>query len=169
MHRKVTVRQLCDDLEVTVRIFTLSLVPRKSYGGLKASLWWPYGDFVVAGTTVRGPYNRRTAASRAPWGHITVFWSRESYDHRQVAVTFVTTSTAARKTLRFLRITVTNRRPQIPTATVRRQHGMWPRHNLKVWLVRFHKQADKFKLWRSVLHCWISPGASRMYETNVDQ
>ena len=100
-------------------VFLLSLVPRKSYGGLTASLRRPhgaltaplrrpYGELVVAATTVRVLYGRLPVSLRLPHG----CWSHESYDRRKGTVTFVTTATAARKTLWFLQITCTNRRLQ---------------------------------------------------------
>ena len=117
-HRKVAYGRLA----MAVRwhaVFTLSWVPRKSYGGLTASLRRPHGALTAAvRQTCNSHKNREVAARsppvslRSPYG----FWSHESYDRRAFAVTFVTTTTAARKTLRFLKITLKSRRPQNRTA-----------------------------------------------------
>ena len=77
-----------------------------------------YGELVAAATTVRVPYSHLPVSLQSP----CVFLSHESYDHCVVAITFVTTTTTACKTLRFLEITFTNRSPHNNTATVWRQY-----------------------------------------------
>ena len=62
-------------------------------GGLTAPLQWQYGKLVVAAKNVRVPYVRLPVSFH------------ESYGRRAVAVTFVTTTTVARKILQFLKIT----------------------------------------------------------------
>ena len=99
-HRKVIVRLPYGRLAMAVRwhtVFTLSWVPGESYGGLTASLRRPYGKLVIAVRTVRSPYGTLPVSLRSPYG----FWFHESYDRRAVAVTFGTTTTVGRKTLRF--------------------------------------------------------------------
>ena len=48
-------------------VFTLSWVPRKSYGVLTAPLRRPYGKLVVAATTVRSPHGPLPASLRSPF------------------------------------------------------------------------------------------------------
>ena len=96
-------------------VLTLFWVPRKSYGGLTAAMWWSHGALTAAvrrtcATIVRVVYVRLAVSLRSPHG----FWSHESYDRNAVAVTFVTTTTASRKTLRFLKETVDRRTIQRP-------------------------------------------------------
>ena len=74
---------------------------RRPSGGLTAPLRWPYGKLVAVATTVRSPYGHLPVSLRSPCG----FLFHESNDRRGVAVTFVTTTAVARKTLRFLKIT----------------------------------------------------------------
>ena len=101
-HSKVTVRWPYGRLAMAVRwhtVFTLSWVHRKSYGGLT--------------TPLRRPYDKLATDVRSPHGHLPVscLWSaydflfHKSYLRRAVAVTFVTTTTVACKTLRFLKTT----------------------------------------------------------------
>ena len=71
---------------------------RRPCGGLTALLRRAYGKLVVA---CGKPWGCRTVASRSHCGHFTVF---DFMNHRAVAVTFVTTTTIARKTIRFLKI-----------------------------------------------------------------
>ena len=73
---------------------------RRPCGGLTAPLRRPCGKLVLAARTVRSPYGHLPVSLRSPYG----FWFHESYDRRAVAVTFVTTTTVGRKTLRFLKI-----------------------------------------------------------------
>ena len=69
--------------------------------GLTAPLRRSYGKLVIAPRTVRSPYGHLPVSVRSPYS----FWFHQSYDHRAVAVTFVTTTTVGRKTLRFSKIT----------------------------------------------------------------
>ena len=119
---------------MTLRWLMFSWVPRKSYGGLTASLRGHrvllqrlYSELVVVATTVsvvRSEYSCLPVSLQLPYG----FLSHESYHHHTVAVTFVTTTTTAHKNLWFWKITFTNCRPQNHTATIQPQHDMWPRH-----------------------------------------
>ena len=119
---------------------------RPPYGGRTIALRWPWGGIRILPDL--GCLENRTAASRRPcdgltaavrqtcdscknrevaaYGHLPVslrspygFWSHESYDRRAVAVTFVTTTTTAHKTLRFLKITLRT----VDHRTVRRPYG----------------------------------------------
>ena len=124
-HRKVTVRWPYGRLAMAVRwhtVFTLSWVPRnraaasrRPYGGLMAPLRRPYGTLVAAATTVRSPFSPLPVSLRSPYD----FLFHESYVHRAVAVTFVTTTTVACKILRFLKITFHT----VDRRTVRRPYG----------------------------------------------
>ena len=74
---------------------------RRPCGGLTAPLRRPYGKLVAAATTVRSPCGHLPVSLRSPYD----FLFHESNDGRGVAVIFVTTTTVARKTVRFLKIT----------------------------------------------------------------
>ena len=132
---------------------------RRICGGRTATLipqtvQWPCGFYTnrTATSPCLGCLENRTAASRSPcsgrtvtlrrpyreqpWGCRTVAphpdphsWIVRSPCGRRM------TTTEAHKTIRFLEITFTgytftNRRPQNGTATVRRQHDIWPKHYL---------------------------------------
>ena len=105
-----------------------TVASRHPCGGLTSPLRRLHSMLVVAATTIRVPYGHRTVASRFPCGNLAffIFWK---YDRRAVTVKFATTTTVARKTIRFWKSHFTNHRPQNRTATVRWQHDMWPRHN----------------------------------------
>ena len=84
-----------------------------------AALRQLYGALTVGVRQTCGSCNNREGTVRVPYGHLPVsLWSpygflfHESYDRRAVAATFVTTITTAGKTLWFLRIKFTHRRPQ---------------------------------------------------------
>ena len=112
--------------------FLPSSVHRKSYGGRKETSWWPQGVLTAAARRTCSSWNNREGTVRPPSVSLRPprsFWSHESYDHHNVPLTFVTTITAAHKNLRFLIIVFTNRRPHNRTATVRRQHEIWPKLN----------------------------------------
>ena len=74
---------------------------RRPCGGLTAPLRWSYGKLVASATTVRSPCGHLPVSLRSTYG----FWFHESNDRRGVALTCVNTTTVARKTLRFLKIT----------------------------------------------------------------
>ena len=138
-HRTVAARSPCDGREVAY-VFTLSWVPRKSYGGLTASWRRPHDTLTAAVRQTCNSRKSREVAVRSPPGLLAItlrfFLFHESYDRRAVGVTFVTTITVGHKTLWFLQTVLqtvnrkrfTNRRPQNRTVTVRRLHDMWPRH-----------------------------------------
>ena len=84
-------------------------------------MWRTYGAFVA---TSRYPYSAHTVS--LPSSHR--IWSYESYIYHAVAATFVTTTNPACKTVRFYKIIFRNRRTQNHTATIQRQHDMWPSH-----------------------------------------
>ena len=113
--RNHTARSSYGGLAMAVRwhtFFTLSWVPIKSCGGPAASLQWPHGALTAAVRQTCGSVNNHECAVRSPYGHLPVslrspyvFLFHESYNRRVVAVTFVTTTTIARKTLWFLKFT----------------------------------------------------------------
>ena len=73
----------------------------------------------------------------------------------------MTTTTVFGKALRFLRVSFTKRRPQSRTATVRRQHGMWPMHfwpfvrGIDRWPVIGEFPAQRALWGESTGHRWI--------------
>ena len=67
-------------------------------GGLTAPLRRPYGKLLIAAKNMRSPHGHLPVSLRSPYS----FLFNELYDRRAVAVTFVNTTTLARKTLRFL-------------------------------------------------------------------
>ena len=74
-HLKVTVRWPYGRLAMTVRlhtVFTLSWVPRKSYGGLTVSLWRPHGALTAAVRQTSNSCNNRKVAVRSPPGLLAV-------------------------------------------------------------------------------------------------
>ena len=103
-HRNVTVWWPYGGLAMGVMwntVFILSWVPRKSYGGLTVPFRRPYGKLVVAAMTLSVPPGHLPVSLRTTCG----FLFQESYDRHAVAVTFVTTTIVARRTLRSLEIT----------------------------------------------------------------
>ena len=75
-------------------LFTLSWVPRKSYGGLTASLRRPQGALTAAVRQTCYSCKNREVAVRSPPGLLVVtlrspygFWFHKSYDRRAVAIT----------------------------------------------------------------------------------
>ena len=133
---------------MTVRwhtVFTLSWVPRKSYGGLTASFRWLHGALTAAVRQACSSCNDREVAVRSLPGLLAVTlrfliswierspWGRRNIcDHNYRSPQDLTIfknhvlQTVDRKTVR---------RP-----CIRRQHDMWPRHytavaaNIYLWL-----------------------------------
>ena len=110
-------------------VFTLSLVPRKSYGGLTAPLRRLYSKLVVAATTVRSPYGHLPVSLRyfISWIVRSPCGRRNICDHNYRRPQDLTI---------FKNHVLQTRRPQNRTATVQRQHDMWPRHyiGLGAWM-----------------------------------
>ena len=101
-HRKVIVRWPYGRLAIAVRwhtVFTLSWVPRKSYGGLTASLRRPHGALTAAVRQTCNSCKNREVAARSPPGLLAV-------TSRFLISWIVRSSCSRRKTLRFLKITV---------------------------------------------------------------
>ena len=70
-HRKVIVRWSYGRLAMALRwhtFFTLSWVPRKSYGGLTAALRWPHGALTAAVRQTCNSCKNREVAVRSPPG-----------------------------------------------------------------------------------------------------
>ena len=107
-HRKITVRWPYGRLAMAVRagirflpclgcLENRTAASRRPHGGLTAPLRRQRGKLVAAATTVRSPCGHLPVSLQSPYG----FWFHESNDRGGVAVTFATTTTVARKTLRF--------------------------------------------------------------------
>ena len=123
VHRKVTVRWPYGDIR-----FLLSLwCP----GNRTAILRWPYGALTAAVRLSRDSCNNREGTVRSPPGLLAAIL--------QFLISWIVRSPCGCRNicdhyyripqdLTIFKITFTNRRPKNRTATVRRQHDVWPRH-----------------------------------------
>ena len=139
LHRKVNVRWPYGRLAMAVRwhaVFTLSLVPRKSYAGLTASLRRPHGALTAAVRQTCSSCNNREVAVRSPPDLLTVTL--------HYFISLIVRSPCGRRNIcdynygrpQDLTIFKNHVLQTVDRRTVRRQHDMWPRHyiGLGAWM-----------------------------------